>query len=75
MDANNLNENITNIHNWSEQWLRGEWLVHFNPQKTEALLLLRKQSQIHHPTQHMNNIPIKEVSSHKHLGLIFNNVC
>ena len=46
MDDNNLNENIlTKIQNWSEQWL-----VHFNPQKTEAKLKSRKQSQMHHPT-------------------------
>ena len=50
MDAFNLNENLTKIHNWSEQWL-----VHFNPQKTKALLISRKQLQINHPTLYMNN--------------------
>ena len=70
MDAHNLNENLTKIHNWSEQWL-----VHFNPQKTEALLISRKQLKINHPTLYMNNVPIQEVSAHKHLGLLFNNAC
>ena len=47
----------------------------FNPQKTEGLLISRKQSQIKHRALYMNNIPIQEVSSDKHLGLLFNNAC
>ena len=69
-DANNLNENLTKIQDWSNKWL-----VRFNPQKTETLLISRKQSHINHPTLFMDTIPIQEVKSHKHLGLTFNSTC
>ena len=56
---------------WSKQWL-----VLFNPRKTESLLISRKQStHIIHPTLYFDQIPVAEVNSHKHLGLIFNNSC
>ena len=45
IDANNLNENLTKIQDWSNKWL-----VRFNPQKTETLLISGKQSRINHPT-------------------------
>ena len=69
-DANNLNENLTKIQDWSNKWL-----VRFNPQKTETLLISRKQSHINHPTLFMDTIPIQEVKTHKHLGLTFNSTC
>ena len=39
------------------------------------MLISRKQHNIIHPTLYFNNIPIKEVSSLKHLGLVFNKAC
>ena len=68
--AENLNNDLDRVHVWSKNWL-----VNFNPQKTETLLISRKQHNIIHPTLYFNNTPIKEVSSHKHLGLVFNKAC
>ena len=65
-----LNEDLEKVRNWSKTWL-----VSFNPQKTETLLISRKANQIHHPPLYFDGIPIKEVTNHKHLGLIFNNTC
>ena len=63
-----LNHNLDKVHKWSEKWL-----VNFNPQKTESLLISRKNQPVNHPPLLMNDIPVKEVDKHKHLGLIFNN--
>ena len=68
--AENLNSDLNKVHTWSKKWL-----VNFNPQKTETLLITRKQEQNIHPALYFNNIPIKELTSHKHLGLTFNNTC
>ena len=63
-----LNLNLDKVHKWSEKWL-----VNFNPQKTQSLLISRKTHPVNHPPLQMNNIPVQEVDKHKHLGLIFNN--
>ena len=64
--AEMLNSDIEKIHNWSTKWL-----VNFNPGKTEAMTISKKQRKPHHPPIYMNNIMIKEVETHKHLGLNF----
>ena len=65
-----LNEDLEKVRNWSKTWL-----VSFNPQKTETLLISRKANQTFHPPLYFDGIPIQEVTNHKHLGLIFNNTC
>ena len=65
-----LNENLEKVNQWSKQWL-----VTFNPNKPESLLISRKQNQNIHPPLLFDNVPVKEVNSHKHLGLTFNNSC
>ena len=65
--AETLNINLQKVHKWSK-----DWLVKFNPQKTESLIITRKLNTTTHPTLFFDNIPIQEVKSHKHLGLIFN---
>ena len=65
-----LNEDLEKVRNWSKTWL-----VSFNPQKTETLLISRKTNQTYHPPLYFDGIPIQEVTNHKHLGLIFNNTC
>ena len=66
-----LNENLEKVNNWSKQWL-----VKFNPRKTESLLISRKQNNpVIHPSLYFDRIPVVEVTSHKHLGLVFNNRC
>ena len=68
--ANLLNDDIEKIHNWSNKWL-----VKFNPNKTEELILSRKTVPPNHPPLFMNNVQIKQVQQHKHLGVTFNNKC
>ena len=44
-------------------------LVKFNAAKSESLLISRKANKPYNPKLLMNNEPIKEVTSHKHLGI------
>ena len=52
------------MYQWAESWL-----VKFNANKSESLLISRKTNRPLHPQLLMNNEPIKEVSYHKHLGI------
>ena len=65
-----LNNDLGRISTWSDLWL-----VRFNPNKTESFLCSRKRNQINHPNLYLANVPIKEVSTHKHLGLHLSNSC
>lgn len=60
-----LNTEIQKIHLWSQQWL-----VKFNPTKTEAMTISKKIIKPHHPPIYMDNVMINEVENHKHLGVI-----
>ena len=51
------------------QWAR-KWMVNFNPNKTEAMLFRYLQDQ-EYPILLFDNVTVKFVSEHKHLGLIF----
>ena len=62
--ADILQDDISKISDWANSWL-----VTFNPQKTESLLISRKTNKPHHPTLFMLNESIAEVDSHKHLGI------
>ena len=64
--ANILNNDLQKIHHWSNRWL-----VKFNPQKTETMVISRKTVKPLHPPLKMNNHDIQEVLSHKHLGIYF----
>ena len=50
-------------------------LVHFNPAKTESLIFSGKLNKPLHPHLFMENQPIVEVESHKHLGVILSADC
>ena len=67
--ADQLNSDITKIHQWANKWL-----VTFNPTKSESIIFSRKRIKPHHPPVLINNIQINEVSAHKHLGVIFSNI-
>ena len=54
------------ISNWAELWL-----VDFNANKTEAFLASRRTNRINHPTIYLNDVPIQETTTHKHLGIFF----
>lgn len=65
-----LNNDLHRISLWSDLWL-----VKFNPKKTETMLCSRKRNRVIHPTLYFSNEPIKEVTSHKHLGLNLTSLC
>ena len=65
-----LNSDLQKIQKWAS-----EWLVTFNPAKSEALLLSRKINKPYRLPLFFNNEQIQEVNSHKHLGLYFSNDC
>ena len=48
-------------------------VVKFNAAKSESLLVSRKNRKPFHSPLLMNNEPIKEVSSNKHLGIFLSN--
>ena len=66
--ATQLNSDLAKIHMWAEKWL-----VKFNPAKSEAIVISRKTNKPYHPPLKMNDQPIKEVTSHKHLGIFLSN--
>ena len=61
-----INQDLVRIYAWAEKWL-----VFFNSNKTEYILLSRKLNKHVHPPVIMNNQVITEVKSHKHLEVIF----
>ena len=63
-----LNSDLTQISIWANNWL-----ADFNPVKTKSLLISRKQNKPVHSLLFMQEVQIAEVSSHKHLGLVFSN--
>ena len=66
--AASLNSDLQKINHWASTWL-----VTFNPDKTESLLISRKHHKPPHPPVYMNNTQIQEVESHKHLGITISN--
>ena len=58
------------MHKWADQWL-----VSFNPSKTESMVISRKRNKLLHPRLLMDNTVVKEVDKHKHLGIVFSNDC
>lgn len=65
-----LNSDMEIIHQWAKQWL-----VKFNPAKSESLLFSRKINKPYHPPVVMDNQNITEVKTHTHLGLVFSGDC
>ena len=68
--AHTLNLDLVKISRWAKQWL-----VTFNPDKSEAILFSRKYNKPYHPPVLMDQTQIIEVMSHKHLGIILTNDC
>lgn len=59
-----LNKDLSKIHAWSNTWL-----VTFNPSKTESMIFSRKLNNVNHPPIFMDQTNIKQVKTHKHLGI------
>lgn len=66
--ANLINNDLRLIYGWAKQWL-----VDFHANKTESLIITKRRTKSHHPPLRMGNTKIKEVKSHKHLGITFSN--
>ena len=65
-----VDSDLQTIHNWAQNWL-----VTFNPQKSEELIISRKTVFVDHTVAKMNNVEVKRVEEHKHLGLTLNKTC
>ena len=65
-----INFDLHTISDWA-----GKWLVKFNPPKTESMVVTRKINKPNHPPLFMSDVLIKEVSSHKHLGVHLSSDC
>ena len=66
--ANELNNDLTLINKWAFQWK-----MCFNPDPTkpaEEIIFSHKKKPSHHPPIFFNNVEVKRVSEHKHIGLI-----
>ena len=61
-----LSSDLMKIDDWA-----AKWLVIFQPPKTDSLVITRKINKPVHPPLFMQNQQIKEVDTHKHLGLHF----
>jgi hypothetical protein len=74
--SNNINEievivnsDLSKIYNWSK-----EWLIDFNPKKTECIIFSTNQAA-NKPCIVFNNENVKFVENYKHLGVTFSHNC
>ena len=65
-----LNRDIDDICKWAQTWL-----VSFNPNKTESMIISKKVNKPVHPPLCMLNQVIQETNTHKHLGVHLSNDC
>ena len=66
--TNDMNHDLELISQWAH-----DWKMSFNPdpqKQAVELLLSKKRNGIDHPVVLFNDIPMKKVEEHKHLGLI-----
>ncbi len=59
-----LDTDLTAVQNWASKWH-----MSLNPDKTEILTISTKTRKLQYPDLFLNGNKLKEVSSHKHLGL------
>ena len=67
VSADKLQHDLNSISEWARQWK-----MSFNPDPTkqaEEILFSHKKIKVDHPPLHFNNIEVKRVTDHKHLGL------
>ena len=67
--ADILNRDLNTITSWSNKWL-----VSFNSQKTETMVISLKVNKPHHPSLVMNNQKLEDVKFDKHLGVTISDV-
>ena len=69
VSAENLQYDLNSINNWAYQWK-----MSFNPdpnKQAEEILFSQKCTSPEHQKFYFNNIAVKSVDRHKHLGLTF----
>lgn len=59
-----LNSDLEKINEWSKKWLGS-----FNPNKTECMTISLKLKKPFHPSLIFDDVHLKDVESHKHLGV------
>jgi hypothetical protein len=62
--ANKLNNDLSTILAWSNQWL-----VTKNPEKMDTMIFTCKRDKPFHLPLYMTNTIIRDVTSHEHLGV------
>ena len=63
-----LNQDLLKIQQWAYQWK-----MSFNPDPTKQaheVVFSRKHSKVAHPNLLFNQLPVENVQSHRHLGLV-----
>ena len=66
--AQALNHDLQSMMQWAN-----DWLVRFSAPKTEAMNISKKKKNLPRPALVMDRTPLKEVASHKHLGVTLTN--
>jgi len=62
-----IERDLSRLVDWAAQWR-----VTFNALKTVYMIVSKKKHQPVYPNIHMNNVELKKVTSHTHLGLTLN---
>ena len=65
--ADDMNRDLELISQWAQNWR-----MSFNPdpqKQAVELIFSKKRIEIDHPVIFFNNIPVKKVTEHKHLGI------
>ena len=65
ISANKLNSDLSKLQAWVDQWL-----MQFNPSKTEVLTISVKCNKMNHLPLFLAGTQLTEVQHHKHLGVI-----
>ena len=68
--AKQLKSDLLKIRQWTTKWP-----VTFNMSKSESVIFSRKRNKLNHPNVFMNQQPIEEVNSHKHLDIFLSSDC
>ena len=61
-----INRDLVRLNIWSEQWL-----VSFNPTKTQYIVFTKKLAAVNYPSLFLGQEKLNEVKSHKQLGVTF----
>ena len=66
--ANDMNHDLELIMQWAH-----DWRMSFNPdplKQAVELISPTEKTEVDHPAILFNNVPVKKVDEHKHLGIV-----